>query len=83
MNRLPGQQQRKPNRRLVAAGVVGVLIFCYLTQFGFTLNPGGRVGHGMFDHERPQAVQDAMTKRIKEKHGIVSNTNPEDKPINK
>jgi hypothetical protein len=36
---------------------------CYIAAFGFTTSPKARAGHGMFDHERPQAVQDAMDKQ--------------------
>jgi hypothetical protein len=68
--RLPRNQVPKIDRRPVFFGVIGIMAFCYLTQFGFTLSPGARMGQGMFDHERPQSVQDGMDKQRKEKLGI-------------
>lgn len=72
MRQLPHQQITKRDRRPVFFAVVGIMAFCYITQFGFTLSPGARMGQGMFDHERPQAVQDMMDQKKKEKFGIES-----------
>lgn len=74
MRQLPPKEIQKVNRRPIFFAVIGVMTFCYITQFGFTLSPGARMGQGLFDHERPQAVQDMMDKRKKEQLGIQSST---------
>lgn len=67
MRSLPKQELPKSNRVGVFFSFIGIVTFCYITQFGFTLSPGARMGQGIFDHERPQAVQDIMDKKRREK----------------
>jgi hypothetical protein len=65
MRRIPTQAYKPPSRRPVYLSIIVMMGFCWVAAFGFTLSPKQRAGHGMFDHERPQAIEDVIEKKRK------------------
>ena len=70
--RPPTPIDERPSRKKIFTYLGLILTFCYLTQFGFNFPPKSkRIGEGIFDHERPQVVQDMMDQEKKKKYEVV------------